>query len=302
MAFNEADHPRNPKDSPNGTGGKFTVKTSSGDDSDLDGGTVTPFGKASLATDVVEMLDDQKYYGGRQDEVSTWRCDNGDLLLYGDNATILVHPQRHEDGSVSCTCSTLGRMSAEEVADIADGDRPAPPATDEYHTPSVHITRSGRGQLQVDGRQDPMRLKWAVNRAAESWRDYDDACDPVTYKAFEDVDGAFYVYDLTAGFDEFTEPNEYTEAPFEDRERLRADYVERMSDIIRDEYGLDVKDRLGDQFDARYERLLNDLREDAQYRFDNGDYGRSAAEWLSRRADPGLKRIGGEWLAAHADA
>lgn len=35
MAFNEADHPRNPKDSPNGMGGKFTVKTTTGDDTDL---------------------------------------------------------------------------------------------------------------------------------------------------------------------------------------------------------------------------------------------------------------------------
>lgn len=35
MAFNEADHPREPKGSPNGMGGKFAVKTSEGDDTDL---------------------------------------------------------------------------------------------------------------------------------------------------------------------------------------------------------------------------------------------------------------------------
>lgn len=37
--FNEADHPREPAGSPNGKGGKFTPKTSNGDDSDL---TATP--------------------------------------------------------------------------------------------------------------------------------------------------------------------------------------------------------------------------------------------------------------------
>lgn len=35
MTWHESDHPRNPKDSPNGTGGKFAVKDATGDDFDL---------------------------------------------------------------------------------------------------------------------------------------------------------------------------------------------------------------------------------------------------------------------------
>lgn len=35
MSYNEADHPRNPAGSPNGTGGEYAVKTTVGDDADL---------------------------------------------------------------------------------------------------------------------------------------------------------------------------------------------------------------------------------------------------------------------------
>lgn len=308
MAFNEADHPRNPKDSPNGTGGKFTVKTTVGDDADLDGGVVTPFGKASLATDVVEMLDDQKYYNNRQEEVGTYRCDNGDLLLHGDdsNQTVLIHPQRHEDGTISCTCSTLGGMDEDEIDGILRGTHPHSVRTDEYHTPSVRVTRSSRGQIQVEGDgRDPMRLAWAVNRAAEDWREYEEYHDPVIYDAFEDPDGSFVVPEAGDGgvlFREGMEPNIYTDAPFEDREELRREYVERVSELIHDEYGLDVKDELGERFDARYDMLMNSMREETSKGLANGELGRDAAEWLSKRTDPELNRLGKDWLASHADA
>lgn len=327
--FNENDHPRNPAGSPNGKGGRFSTKDTAGDDFDL----VNAYDSEVLAAryeppsdrlrdDVAELMDEQiMAHAPGSVRVAVNRNDNSLILVSDSDRAVLVRPVSTSDGLVRVDCSSLGRFDPAHAELLRCGEcdeswepveaDPFDGRTD-WSSPCVRLDEDAEhddfdvtpiSPADLDGDDDdPLRLRWAVNRCMPPTSDYAQAERVLDEQCF---DGRGIRFTRDAGWHVPGWADPETVESYEDRDHWRDEYVDAVADETMDRLGVDESGAAGDLFNERYQERVDVIKYGVIGQLNgDGDYDpadqRRLAEWASNRNDLELRAEGEAWLERHA--